>query len=183
MRGFLAIELDHETREFLCGIQKSLAEQDVKGNFSLRDNLHLTVKFLSEINAAQIEKVSEMIKNIASQYNLFVLTINSLGKFNKGNKMILWAGVKNHPFLQSLYRDADLQLRPIVPGLEEKNYFPHITLVREAVAQKPFSELRETIGAVDHPFTASGLSLMESTRVRGRLTYIRRVFEPFGAND
>ena len=57
MRAFLAIELDDKTRQLLRDIQEKLKEAGVRGNYSLPDNLHLTVKFLSEINEAQVKKV------------------------------------------------------------------------------------------------------------------------------
>jgi 2'-5' RNA ligase len=110
MRAFLAIELDEETRKFLCGIQKNFLTAGIKGNYSLTDNLHLTIKFLAEINAGQTEKLAVMIKNIASRHDAFEITNDSLGRFNKGNRMILWAGIRNNISLQELYRDVDLNV-------------------------------------------------------------------------
>ena len=179
MRAFLAIELDDKTRQLLRDIQEKLKEAGVRGNYSLPDNLHLTVKFLSEINEAQVKKVSAMMKNIASRHQLFVLGLEPLGKFKKGNKMVLWAGIRNSPPLMDLYNDVHSNLSPILPGLEDKNYSPYITLVREAVYPALFTELNQSIIHLNHTFHAEGLSLMESTRKEGRLAYQRCVFEPF----
>ncbi len=179
MRGFLALELNDETRQILAGIQNRLREEGVRGNFSIPENLHLTIKFLGEIDVIQVKKIRSMIKNVTELHHSFVLTLNFFGKFEKGNKLILWAGLKRNELLHKLYSDVETKLGSIVPGLDEKSYSPHITLVREAVSDKVFSELQKNLGKVDHSFPVSGLSLMESTRKDGRLAYIRQAYETF----
>lgn len=179
MRAFLALELDHGTRRLLTDIQSRLEKEGVRGNFSSPENLHLTLKFLGEIDTAQIQKIRSMIKNVAELHHSFVLTLNYFGKFDKGKKMILWAGMKHNEQLFKLYDDNETRLGFIMPGLEEKSYSPHITLVREAVTDKKFYEIQKGLGTINHTFPALGLSLMESTRKDGRLTYVRCAYEAF----
>lgn len=179
MRGFLAVELDSETRTLLCNIQQQLKNEGIRGNYTLPENFHLTNKFLGEIDEVEFGKIKGLIKNVASRHNPFVLSLNFIGKFEKGNKIIFWAGLRRNESLQNIYRDVELLLEPIQPSHGEKNFSPHITLVREAVSPKVFSEIKTIKEGLEHVFPASGLSLMESTRVEGQLTYIRRAFEPF----
>ncbi|MCX7774272.1 MAG: RNA 2',3'-cyclic phosphodiesterase [Clostridia bacterium] len=176
MRAFLAIEFDEMMKGYFKGVQELLRSKGVTGNYSHPENLHLTVKFLGEIDPVVYEKVGSVVKSVANEHHSFVLSLDSFGKFNKGNKMILWNGLKPSEPLLLLHRNVENALDPILPGLKEKHYSPHITLVREALAPNGLPEpgLKSPIS-----FAARGLSLMESTRVAGKLTYIQRVFQPF----
>ena len=178
MRAFLAIEPDDGTRRFLGEIQRQLKQTGVTGHYSFPENLHLTVRFLGEINDGQFGELKKMIKEAARLNNKFVLNIDTIGKFGKGNKMILWAGMNENNSLSKLYDDIEFKLDAMM-NLRKENYFPHITLVREAVSPIGFSDIRSRVGKVEYDFPVPGLSLMESTRVNGRLAYIRRSFEPF----
>lgn len=178
MRAFLAIEPDDGTRRFLEEIQRQFKQAGVAGHYSFPENLHLTVRFLGEINDDQFRELEKMIKEVARLNNKFVLNIDTIGKFDKGNKMILWAGISANNSLSKLVDDIEFKLDAMM-NLRKENYFPHITLVREAVSSTGFSDIHSRVGRLGHNFSASGLSLMESTRVNGRLTYIRRSFEPF----
>ncbi len=181
MRTFFAIELDNSTRRLLQGIQDKLREEGVTGNYSFTENLHLTVKFLGEVNTQQLTQARELLQKVAEKQKPFVLSLHSLGKFSKGNKLILWAGLKKENLLFSLNREVEQGLKAFLPGIEEKGYSPHITLVREAVSTRPFEKLNVLKDERGYSFCAQGLSLMESTRVEGRLAYIRQAFVPFAA--
>lgn len=179
MRGFIAIELDDDTRRLLGNIQEDFRRQGVRGNYSHLDNLHLTVKFLGELDDHLYHGILNLIKKVAPHHKTFVLSVDSIGNFNKGNRSIIWAGLKRNKVLFDVYDEVETILEGIMPGKREKSYSPHITLIRETVVPHAFIESHNQLVKHGHTFTASGLSLMESTRVNGRLTYIRRAFEPF----
>ena len=50
MRLFIAIELDDRIKDELCFIQKRLKMQGMKGNYTPRENLHLTESVKRRIN-------------------------------------------------------------------------------------------------------------------------------------
>lgn len=179
MRGFIAIELDDAVRQVLCDIQNKFRNEGIKGNYSFAENLHLTVKFLGELDEVQYQGICELLKKIASNQKSFVLTLDSIGNFNKENRSIIWAGLKRSEYLLKIYHDVENELERIMPGKREKSYSPHITLVREAALPRGFIDSLGLHGSLMQPLPVSGLSLMESTRVNGRLTYVRRAFEPF----
>jgi len=179
MRCFYAIEFDHTTRSILTGIQDKLKKEGVTGNYSHPENLHLTIKFLGEINPQQFSQAKLLLQKVTEKFHPFVLSLQSLGKFQKGKKPIIWAGLEHEEQLFALNREVERALSDFMPGIVEGNFSPHITLIREAVFTRQtdiMSVLKEEKG---YSFHASGLSLMESTRVNGRLTYVRRGFEPF----
>lgn len=179
MRCFIAIELDDQTRNILANIQEKLKGKDIKGKYTRIDNLHLTLKFLGEIDRSVYFDIRNLIKKVSVNRKLFVLELDRLGKFDKGSKKIVWAGLLDNKNLINLFRDIESELEEIMLLKKDNYYIPHITLIREAtLIWNDISniEIQEKLG---HPFKASGISLMESTRVDGKLTYVRRAFESF----
>ncbi|NLX63892.1 MAG: RNA 2',3'-cyclic phosphodiesterase [Clostridiaceae bacterium] len=178
MRCFIAIEFDKNTRNFLAKIQDELRNTGVRGNYTRVENLHLTIKFLGEIDMSVFNDVCDLIKKVSIRYKKFVLELDKLGKFDKGNKSIVWAGISENKYLINLFNDIESGLENIMPIKKENRYTPHITLVREAILQ-PDSFGIEMSDKPGYSFEVPGISLMESTRINGRLTYIRRAFESF----
>lgn len=179
MRCFIAIEFDKKTRNILAKIQEDLKDQGIKGNFTLNENLHLTLKFLGEIDRSIYSDICNLIKKVSAEHKLLVLELGRLGKFDKGRKKIIWAGLLDKKNLISLYKDIESELEGIIPIKKGDYYIPHITLVREAtlVSNDILNiEMREKPG---YSFIASGISLMESTRIDGKLAYVRRAFGSF----
>lgn len=179
MRCFIAIELDGDTRAVLTNIQKRLSDTGVEGNFTRPENLHLTLKFLGEIDSSAFKEVNKIIKNISARYQSFVLTMDKIGKFDKGNRKIIWAGICGSRELEQLFSTIDNEISGILPIEREKRYVPHITLAREATVADDFLANSIFNDELMHSFRVSGISLMESTRQDGKLTYIRRAYESF----
>ena len=179
MRCFIAIELDKETRSILSEVQKELMNLGIRGKFTRDENLHLTLKFLGEIEAPIFNDICKLIKKISVNNQLFVLELERLGKFDKGSKKILWAGISENKNLLSVFRNLESGLEAIMPIKKEISYSPHITLAREATFNLHEIEITKFNEKLVHAFEAKGISLMESTRVDGKLTYVRRAFVSF----
>jgi 2'-5' RNA ligase len=175
MRCFIAIELDNETRALLSGLLKKLSDAGIKGNFTRAENLHLTLKFLGEIDSSAFESVKNILKKISSEHKSFVLTLDRIGKFDRGSKKIIWAGLSRSKELEKLFYQVNTEILKILPIEDEKRYTPHITLAREATLPDDTLINEE----LKHSFRVSGISLMESTRRDGKLVYLRKAYESF----
>lgn len=161
MRLFIALNFDEETKDKLLSVQKQL-QKYAPGNFTRRENLHLTVLFLGETESWRPVAQSMKARFITPVRLSFYRT----GQF-RGN--IFWVGLRPEPALQTLYKDLLRDLKQAGYPLEERGeYRPHITLGREVVLPKgvlprlPFEEFF---------MTARHLSLMKSERINGRLVY------------
>lgn len=179
MRCFIAIELDDETRSILTDIQKKMQNTGVKGNFTRTENLHLTVKFLGEIDSRIFGEMKKLIEKISVCHKSFVLTLDRIGKFDRGNRKIIWAGVSGIEALGRLFADVETGVLQILPIEKEKRYSPHITLAREAVVPDDVHGDSVFNQRLSHSFRVSGISLMESTRKDGVLTYVRKARADF----
>jgi len=163
MRLFIALNFTDETRAHLLALRDELRAQSARGNFSLPENLHLTLAFLGECDSRQTAAAKKALS--AVEFAPLEITIDRMGRFRRDGGDIWWAGVRETPALMALQRHMTEQLLAVGFALERRRYSPHITLGREVVREdapwkiEPFGE---TVARVD---------LMKSERVQGKLTY------------
>jgi len=163
MRLFIAINFTNETKNKLLALRGELRSHCTRGNFSLPENLHLTLAFLDECDAKQTAAAKAAMD--AAGFEPFDVLIENVGYFKRDGGDIWWAGVKESKPLLKL--QSDLTDRLITAGfdLENRRYSPHITLGREVVtdtAPRQITPFGETVYKID---------LMKSERVQGKLTY------------
>lgn len=196
MRCFVAIEFDDATRSVLSGLQEYLRENGIRGNFTRLPNLHLTLKFLGEVNLSLLPKLDSVLEKVAANHKPFVLQLGEMGKFSKGHHPIIWCGVKASRSLIDLQKDLVDELAANFSEFSGRERFtPHITLVREAAMDafpgittshtesdasegSPMDGLIKHAHIPGHRFAVEGISLMESTRRDGRLVYLQKSFHP-----
>ena len=163
MRLFIAINFNTDTRSRLIALRDELFSISKRGNFSLPENIHLTLAFLGECEARQTAAAKTAMD--AVRFDPFDIHIERIGRFKRGAGDIWWAGLRGNRPLSDLHRKLTDKL--IVAGfsLERREYIPHITLGREVVTDafpckiEPFGE------------TVSRMELMKSERIAGKLTY------------
>ena len=123
MRSFIAIEVPF-TKEM-----ESL-QNSIEGRVKLveRENVHITLKFLGEID----EKTFEMVRQIVEDCKVgsFKITLRGVGFFpNERYVRVVWIGVDNYEPIERMARCIDEKLRKI--GFQrEKSYVPHLTVAR-----------------------------------------------------
>ena len=163
MRLFVALNFTNETHVHLLALRDELRTHSARGNFSLPENLHLTLAFLGECDARQAAATKKAIA--AVEFAPLEITIDRVGRFRRDGGDIWWAGVRETPALMTLQRDLTEQLLAAGFALERRRYSPHITLGREVVTDAAPWKIElfgETISRVD---------LMKSELVQGKLTY------------
>ncbi len=133
IRTFIAIEIPEEIKEALGRLQQRLRAAEVKVRWVNPQNIHLTTKFLGDVNDSDVPKVCEVVKQAATQTPAFELEVAGLGAFPpKGAPHILWVGLQGG--IETLARFVEevdgaladeLGIRP-----ERRKYHPHLTLGR-----------------------------------------------------
>lgn len=172
MRVFIAIEFDHAIKEYLSEKQAILREYASKANFTLKDNFHLTLNFIGEMESSGVENLKRIIDDTASGREPFKLNFERLGQFPRGGKSIVWVGIAKSTELQSIYQILKGLLFQKGFPVEERALSPHITLAREAALKTGFIELSSKIHIEPLEIHVNKLTLMESTRIEGRLAYV-----------
>ena len=166
MRLFIAIEPDEKIRNALCGVMDELKKSGARGNFSRRENLHLTLAFLGETAPNRLGQVKAAMD--AARFEPFTLTLTAPGRFKRGGGDILWYGADGGEALAALRRALTDELVRHGFSPDDKPFRPHLTLARDAI----------NAGRV--PESARGMSqrvesvaLMKSERVSGALVYTK----------
>ena len=121
MRCFIGIDLPIVAIKEIQKIQKKL-EPNFTGRLTSSENLHLTLKFLGEIEESAINDVKKRLSSIT--HPPFKLTLKDVGVFSQKFIKIIWLKVSDVP-LQPL---VDNCLKDIFQL--ENRFMGHITIAR-----------------------------------------------------
>ena len=166
MRLFIAINFDEATKDRITAVQDRL-RKTAKGNFSRRENFHLTLAFLGETDAEQVATICRIMETLTVPK--MKLDFDRVGRFRRERGDIRWIGIKKQPELIALQKELTDKLRRFGFPIEERGFSPHITLSRETVPLSPVND-REIMGE-SFSAQADSISLMLSERINGKLTY------------
>jgi len=169
MRLFTAIQFDEATKSRISEIQASLRGLGQKGNFTNKDNLHLTLIFIGETPISQINSVKYAIDKVDMQP--FSIKLSGLGRFKRDGGDLWWLGVNENKHLSELYKNLAVALSGIGISVDNRPYKPHLTLVREFIAAEG-KHIMSSIGKIPElSVDVNKISLMKSERVGGKLIY------------
>lgn len=136
MRAFVAIDLDEPIRRKLAALQDVLRRRAGKLSWVAPDKLHLTIKFLGEIEASQAATISTALNRIAARLEPFEFELRGVGVFPpRGLARVLWVGVEPviaqaiDPLLGLHYACED-ELGELGFARESRPFSPHLTLAR-----------------------------------------------------
>ena len=170
MRLFIAVNFDDEVKRRLLEIQGQLRSQSLSGNFTRRENLHLTLAFLGETSEEKLPLLYQIMEDV--QFSPFEIYFDHTGCFTHSRKELWWIGAgKNEPGLKLLKDIHSRLLKRLLDArfsVDERPFNPHITLGREIKHLQPITlDHKELIVRVNE------ISLMKSERLNGVLTYTR----------
>ncbi|NLY18046.1 MAG: RNA 2',3'-cyclic phosphodiesterase [Clostridiaceae bacterium] len=174
MRLFYAIEFNESIKEELVKVQSELKRKAKKANFTRKDNLHLTLRFIGDIKGADFPVLTKIQSAVAYENEPFLLKLSEPGIFKRGNKFIVWWGIHESDQLIKLQGKLEEEIRLNGFPAEYKPYRPHITLAREFTSDENIRDIIREFEPITSTFEVNFISLMESLRTDGRLTYICR---------
>ncbi len=161
MRLFIAIQFNNEILDSLTAFQDELKSQGVIGNYSKRENLHITLAFIGDYK--EPDKVLEVMEEI--DFRPMDISLDGVGSFGD----LFWVGIKDNPQLAGYVRRLRRALADKGIPFDKKRFNPHITLIRKyecrsgtaiPVADAPIGSMR-----------AVRVSLMRSDRGRNGMIY------------
>jgi len=135
MRCFIAIDIEEKIRNGLADIQKQLIEKTDLHKGEVKwvrpDNIHLTLKFIADLDDWQIKQAGEIAKQVASEHKSFDIDVESVGTFGGRSVKVVWVGTKKGTDeLKVLQKDLESGLEQIDIAPEEREFSAHLTLCR-----------------------------------------------------
>jgi 2'-5' RNA ligase len=130
------------------------------------DGLHLTLKFLGEIDEAGAHRVGTVLADLAGRHGLFPLGLQGTGAFpDEKNPRVLWIGAYAGPGLAVFRDELDRALEPEGFEREQREFKPHLTLGRvkgPGRIREVMVELDKRRGETFGEMTARRIALFES---------------------
>lgn len=132
IRTFICIEIDANLRRKMSQVSALLASAGADVKWVAENNMHLTLKFLGNVEESEIVKVAAEVKRIAAKYEPFDFTIGGLGTFpENGAPRVIWVGMEEPTrTLEKMYYAVGEALDPFSEKSEHRGFSPHITLGR-----------------------------------------------------
>lgn len=128
-RIFIGISITQEIKDEVRSIQSKLRQSELfTGSFIRPDNLHLTLKFLGDLNEDDILKIQENLSKIV--FHSIRLESTELSFFGHEFIKVIWLGFNsNTEKLETLKQQIDES----VEWLDKKdktNFLSHLTIAR-----------------------------------------------------
>lgn len=132
IRTFVAVDIGKAIRDRAAALQESLARAGVEFKWTERDNLHITLLFLGEVEDKKVPAVCRLVADAAQGLHPFTASVEGVGCFpNPRRPRILWVGVGDGAqSLCALHDALEAPLEGLGFRREERRYTPHITLGR-----------------------------------------------------
>ncbi len=168
LRLFVAIDPPEDARDRLAGLSIGLPG----ANWVEPDNIHLTLRFIGEVDGAIARDVDMALDGVSAPG--FDLTLAGVGHFEtKGVPRAVWVGVERNAALAGLQQKIESALQRIGLPPEGRRFTPHVTLAR--LANAPVARVSGFLA--DHglfrlaPFRVGGFTLFSSHLGRAGASY------------
>jgi 2'-5' RNA ligase len=142
MRLFFAIELGDALLELLDETTAPLRAEAPELAWIPREQQHLTLKFLGDVDQAAASKLVEAADRAAARHPPLEMHVREVGAFpNFRRARVVWIGVEQEPRLELLHHDLEVACAEEGFEVEGRPFRPHITLARVR-APLPVERLR-----------------------------------------
>ncbi len=161
MRLFIAIKFEENLLDELTTFQADLKSRGITGNYTKRENLHLTLAFIGDYGNP--DKVLDAMEQV--DFEPFEIMLDGVGSFGE----LFWVGLADNTKLMSYVKRMRRELSDGGIPFDKKRFLPHITLIRKYYCRggKEIPVLIPPKGSM----TATGVSLMRSDRGKNGMIY------------
>ncbi len=130
MRAFVGIDLPKGIKQRIAELEEDFTKCDLAFKWVAPVNLHLTLKFLGNIDQGQISKIKQAITKTADGFSAVVVNFDSFGFFpDKRKPRIFFISTTGSELLKNIAAKLEEELETL--GFEKEGRFKsHITLAR-----------------------------------------------------
>jgi 2'-5' RNA ligase len=129
VRSFICVEINNT--EVVRQIEEQIKKTRFEGVRPVKSNqLHLTLKFLGEVQESRIASIKQAIQSI--DFPSFNISLEGIGCFPNLNYIrVVWIGIREgSDNLKQLANMIEEKLNPIGFPREKRGFSPHLTLAR-----------------------------------------------------
>jgi RNA 2',3'-cyclic 3'-phosphodiesterase len=153
VRCFIAVECNEA--KIITGIRNVQGLLETTGGKLKHvepENIHLTLKFLGEIEHNKADQVKKIIEEIS--FKPFWVKVEGVGVFpNLSRPRTVWAGVsKGKEELTEIFEEVDEEMFELGFDKERRRFHPHFTISRVRSGRNRESLVEELMRLQDHPF-------------------------------
>jgi RNA 2',3'-cyclic 3'-phosphodiesterase len=147
IRAFIAVCIDPRTLKNVLAVTSQLKRRIPDVRWVAKENLHLTLKFLGQIDEDLVEPISRMLEVAIRPFPRFTINAKGLGVFPAFEQpRILWVGLGGTELI-SLASEIDSTLEALGFEREKRSFKAHLTIGRwrhfEGSATRLRNELEE----------------------------------------
>src|SRR5688500_3253912 len=154
-RIFIAIDISTEARRVCSNHIEGLRNEfrEVRVGWERREKLHITLKFLGNVDDRLIPDVQTHILNVAAHHGPFQLKMTLPGVFPSSSKpRILWLGLDDRSNASSsLYKELETVCSRLGFKSEARAFKPHITIGRIRESEKAADLAKEHLAREIEP--------------------------------
>jgi 2'-5' RNA ligase len=145
IRTFVAVKASRRVQNRIEGLIASLRQSGVKTTWVRPENLHLTLKFLGDVDEQRIPRVCQAVDRALADVDSFPLHFSGVGAFPSARRpRTVWIGVtEGNDDVCKLAAALETQLRAEGFPKEKRDFAPHLTIGR--VRGHPVTELARRI--------------------------------------
>lgn len=155
IRSFIAIPIPTPLRKSAANLVRRLQGERDGIKWVPGDNLHLTLKFLGDVDNREVPQVCQVVRDCCAKIPAFPLEFHGAGAFpNPDRPRVVYAAVREggEP-LSQLVACLETNLAKLGFKPEPRDYVPHMTLGRtRGGSRRGSTDLAQRIEAhSDHP--------------------------------
>ena len=154
IRTFVAVDVSTGIRNSAFKTITNLSGKALDYNWVEKENLHITLNFLGDVDETQVPQVCSLIKRTVDGYGSFEISVAGLGCCpNPEKPRVAWLGVKQgYDELVELNRKLADALETMRFPRERNDFRPHLTLGRLRRGGRYSSALTEAVVAGQEKF-------------------------------
>ena len=131
IRSFIAIPLATDIRQAAVKLLERLRQPNDGIKWVPTDNLHLTLKFLGEVDNTEVPRVCDVIRQVTATLPPFEISFAGTGGFPQLERpRILFVGVNDPGSLVAMVSGLESALAELGFKPEPRDYRPHLTIGR-----------------------------------------------------
>lgn len=163
-RCFISVDVEgSELLNALVGVQDDLRSTGADLKLVKRDNIHITMRFLGDVDKGLVEKLKGLIEDV--EFSPFSVELRGVGVFpNLRRPRVIWVGIaEGVEELSRMYSEVESGVTGLGFRSESRGFSPHITLARVRSGRNRDALVDRLRGHADDSF---GSFLVERVKIK-----------------